>query len=163
MRRFALAVLSLVLVTAATASEWRYEGGNVPIAWFDTDAAQFQFACRGGQLAMGFWVRKPDPAVAGASVMSLAITPDPAAGSRVTAASGTSFAQDMPLVHLDGTSVIVRGPVARQWARIAQGARTDMRVAYVRQTASGLEAFDSTVFGAKGSSAAIAQVLKTCG
>ena len=163
MRRFALAFLSLVLVTAATASEWRYEGGSVPIAWFDTDAAQFQFACRGGQLAMGFWVRKPDPAVAGASVMSLAITPDPAAGSRVTAASGTSFAQDMPLVHLDGTSVIVRGPVARQWARIAQGARTDMRVAYVRQAASGLEAFDSTVFGAKGSSAAIAQVLKTCG
>ena len=157
MRRLVLAALSLLLVTAASASEWRYEGGSVPIAWFDTDAAQFQFACRGGQLAMGFWVRKPDPAVAGAGAMSLAITPDPAAGG------GTIYAQDMPLIHLDGTSVIVRGPVARQWARIAQAARTDMRVSYVRQGGGGLEAFDSAVFGAKGSSAAIAQVLAKCG
>lgn len=157
MRRLVLAALSLLLVSTAAAAEWKYEGGSVPIAWFDTDAAQFQFACRGGQLAMGFWVRKPDPTVAGASAMSLAITPDPAAGG------STVYAQDMPLVHLDGTSVIVRGPVARQWARIAQAARTDMRVSYVRQTAAGLEALDPSVFGAKGSSAAIAQVLAKCG
>jgi len=157
MRRLVLAALSLLLVSAAAATEWKYEGGSVPIAWFDTEAAQFQFACRGGQLAMGFWVRKPGETVAKAAAMSIAITPDPGAGG------GTSFAQDMPLIHLDGTSVIVRGPVARQWAKVAQGARTDMRVSYVRQGGGGLETFESTVFGAKGSSAAIAQVLAKCG
>jgi hypothetical protein len=155
--------LSVLLVAPALGAEWRYEGGSVPIAWFDTEAAQFHFACRGGQLAMGFWVRAPEASVAGATAMSLAITPDPAAGSAVTGASGTSFAQDMPLVHLEGASVIVRGPVARQWARIAQGARETVRVAFVRQAGNGLDVFDATVFGAKGSQSAIAQVLERCG
>jgi len=158
-----LAALSLLLVTPVVAEEWKYEGGNVPIAWFDNGAAQFQFACRGGQLAMGFWVRKPEAAVAGMAALSLAITPDPAAGSKVTGGAGTSFAQDMPLVHSDGSSVIVRGPVARQWARIAQGARKDMRVAYVRPAGSGLDVFDANIFGAKGSSGTIAKVLAKCG
>ncbi len=70
----------------------------------------------------------------------------------------------MPLIHSDGTSMIVRGPVARQWARIAQSARRIMQVAYVRTTARGaLEAFDINIFGAKGSSAAIKRVLDRCG
>lgn len=153
----------LMLAPAAWAWEWRYEGGATPIAWFDTSAAQFQFACRGGQLAMGFWVRQPAATVSGASAISVAITPDAAEGSAVTGAAGTSFAQDMPLVHLEGASVIVRGPVARQWARIAQGARDTIRLAFVRQAGGGLEAFDAQTFGAKGSSAAIAQVLAKCG
>ncbi|WP_127753324.1 hypothetical protein [Devosia sp. 1566] len=162
MRKALFAVLGLLLVTSAGAAEWKYEGGNVPIAWFDNGDAQFQFACRGGQLAMGFWVRKPDAAVAGSTALSLAITPDPAEGSKVTGGAGTSFAQDMPLVHSDGSSVIVRGPVARQWAKIAQGARDRIRVAYVRPAGSGLDVFDTNVFGAKGSSGAIAKVLAKC-
>ena len=163
MRQLAFAAFSLLLVISATAEEWKYEGGSVPIAWFDNGAAQFQFACRGGQLAMGFGVRQPDATVASATGMSLAITPDPADGSRVTSGGNTSFAQDMPLVHADGSSAVVRGPVARQWARIAQGARDTIRVAYVRQAGSGLEMFDSNVFGAKASSDTISKVLAKCG
>lgn len=163
MRKILYATILCLLVAApATAEQWQYEGGATPIAWFDNGDAQFQFACRGGQLAMGFWVRKPAANVAKSASISLAITPDPASGSKVINASGTSFAQDMPLIHLDGASVIVRGPVARQWARIAQGARTDLRVAFVRQAGQGLDVFDSNTFGAKGSKTMIAQVLEKC-
>tara|TARA_R110002020_G_scaffold28563_4_gene90891 strand:- start:7430 stop:7906 length:477 start_codon:yes stop_codon:yes gene_type:complete len=158
MRKFCLAAaLSLLLCMPVMAEQWAYEGGTTPIAWFDNGPAQFQFACRGGQLAMGFWVRAPESSVAKATVLSLAITPDPAAGT------GTSFAQDMPLVHLEGASMIIRGPVARQWARIAQGAREDIRIAFVRQAATGFETFDTQIFGAKGSKSMIAQVLDKCG
>ena len=164
MRRMMAAVLVLLAATvAAAAEEWTYEDGSVPIAYLDNGAAQFQFACRGGDLAMGFWVRAPHKQVAGASAMNLAITPDPAEGSSVSA-SGSSFAPDMPLIHSDGSSVIVRGPVARQWARIAQGAKATIRVAYVRpKAAGGLDVFDTHAFGAKGSSAAIKKVLDRCG
>lgn len=164
MRRMMAAVLVLLATTvAAAAEEWTYEDGSVPIAYLDNGAAQFQFACRGGDLAMGFWVRAPHKQVAGASAMNLAITPDPAEGSSVSASS-SSFSPDMPLIHSDGSSVIVRGPVARQWARIAQGAKATIRVAYVRpKAAGGLDVFDTHAFGAKGSSAAIKKVLDRCG
>jgi len=153
-------VLLLGFATAAGAAEWQYEEGGVPIAYLDNGAAQFQFACRGGDLAMGFWVRAPHRTVAGAAAMSLAITPDPAGEGM----AGASFAQDMPLIHADGSSVIVRGPVARQWARIAQQARASMRVAYMRTGANGKhEFFDSNEFEAGGSSAAIKRVLDRCG
>jgi len=66
------------MVTAANAEEWQYEDLGVPIAYFDNGAAQLQFACRGGDLALGFWVRAPHRQVAGATAMNLAITPDPA-------------------------------------------------------------------------------------
>jgi hypothetical protein len=158
------ALLGFAMASAAGAAEWTYEDGSVPIAYLDNGAAQFQFACRGGDLAMGFWVRSPHRQVAGASSMNLAITPDPAEGAGVSAAGGSSFAQEIPLIHSDGTSMIVRGPVARQWARIAQGAKATIRVAYVRsKSQGGLEVFDSNTFGAKGSSAAIKRVLDRCG
>ena len=158
------ALLGLAAASAAGAAEWTYEDGSVPIAYLDNGAAQFQFACRGGDLAMGFWVRSPHRQVAGASSMNLAITPDPAEGAGVSAAGGSSFAQEIPLIHSEGTSMIVRGPVARQWARIAQGAKTSVEVAYVRtKSKGGLEVFDSNHFGAKGSSAAIKKVLDRCG
>ncbi len=112
---------------------------------------------------MGFWVKKPDASLAAATSSSIAITPDAAAGSAVAASGNTSFAQDMPLVHLDGSSVIVRGPVARQWARIAQNARETIRVAFVRVKGSGVEALDANVFGAKGSKTMIGRVLGECG
>ena len=164
MRRVFSAFLVLLLTTAANAQEWMYEDVGVTIAYFDNGDAQFQFACRGGDLAMGFWVRAPHRQVAGATAMSLAITPDPAGSTGVSATGGTSFAQDIPLIHSDGASMIVRGPVARQWARIAQRARDIIRVAYVRtNTQGGLEVFDSNAFGAKGSSAAIKRVLDRCG
>jgi hypothetical protein len=157
------ALVVLLLATAATAEEWTFENANIPIAYFDNGAAQFQFACRGGDLAMGFWVRSPHRQVAGATSMNLAITPDPVSGSEISAA-GTSFAQEIPLIHSDGSSMIVRGPVARQWAGIAQRAKTTIRVAYVRRNAQGsLEVFDSNTFGAKGSAAAIKRVLDRCG
>lgn len=157
------ALCVLLLATAASAQEWSYEDASVPIAYFDNGGAQFQFACRGGDLAMGFWVRAPHRQVAGASAMNLAITPDAAEGSGVSAAAGSSFAQDIPLIHSDGSSMIVRGPVARQWARIAQQAQKVIRVAYVRpKSGGGLEVFDSHIFGAKGSSAAIKQLLERC-
>ena len=164
MRGVLSAVLVLLLATAAHAEEWTYEDGGVPIAYVDNGAAQLQFACRGGDLAMGFWVRAPDRQVAGAQSMNLAITPGPAAGAGVSAAAGSSFAQDLPLIHSDGSSMIVRGPVARQWARIAQRARQAIRLAYVRGNAAGrLEVFDSQAFGANGSLAAIRKVLDRCG
>lgn len=155
MLRLVSALLTLLLATAAGAAEWQYEGGDVPIAWLDNGKAQFQFACRGGDLAMGFWVRAPHRTVAGAGSMNLAITPDGGA---------TSFAQDMPLIHADGSSVIVRGPVARQWAKIAQRAGSGMQVAYVHKNAKGgFDYFDRNEFGAAGSSAAIKRVLDRCG
>jgi len=155
MLRIVSAVFLLLLATAASAAEWLYEGGSVPIAYVDNGAAQFQFACRGGDLAMGFWVRAPHKAVAGARSMNVAITPD---------GGSTSFAQDMPLIHSDGTSMVVRGPVARQWARIAQQAKDSMRVAYAHKQAGGkLQFFDANDFGAGGSSAAISKVLERCG
>ena len=160
----AAALLLLLPPNLAAAEEWSYEGGSVPIAYLDNGRAQFQFACRGGDLAMGFWVRAPDRQVASAAAMSLAITPDPTEGAGVSANEGASFAQDMPLIHSDGTSAIVRGPVARQWARIAQSAKRTIQVAYVRTGGGGaLEAFDISIFGAKGSSAAIKRVLDRCG
>lgn len=163
MFRLFAALLALLPATAASAETWQYEDAGVPIAYFDNGGAQLQFACRGGDLTLGFWVRAPHRQVAGASSMNLAIIPDPAAGASGTVPTGSSFAQDMPLIHSDGSSVIVRGPVARQWARIAQQARTAIGVAYVRNTTGKLEVFDSNAFGAKGSSAAIKRVLDICG
>ncbi len=164
MPRLPFVVLVLLFAGPAMADDWFYENLGVPIAYADNGVAQFQFACRGGDLAMGFWVRMPHRQVAGAEAMNLALTPDPAPGAAVSAAPGTSFAQDMPLIHDDGTSMIVRGPVARQWARIAQRARDTLRVAYVRKAAGGrLEVFDANSFGAAGSSAAIGKVLDRCG
>jgi hypothetical protein len=164
MRRTISILLALLLTTAAHAEEWLYEDAEVPIAYFDNGAAQFQFACRGGDLAMGFWVRSPHRQVADAAAMSVAITPDPTGSTALSAASGTSFAQDLPLIHSDGASVIVRGPVARQWARIAKRAKGAIRVAYVRTKAGGeLEVFDSNDFGANASSATIQKVLDRCG
>jgi hypothetical protein len=160
MLRFAVPLLVLLFAaTPGSAQEWNFEDGGLPIAWFDNGGAQFQFACRGGDLAMGFWVRSPHRQVAGATAMNLAITPD-AKGDGVSAA--TSFAQDIPLIHSDGSSMIIRGPVARQWARIAQQAKATIRVAYVRKQGN-VEVFDSNEFGAKGSSAAIKKVLDRCG
>ena len=150
--------LVLLLTTPANAEEWKYEDGGTPIAYFDNGRAQFQFACRGGDLAMGFWVRSPHAQVAGSPAMNLAITPD-AAGDGVS--PGTRFAQDIPLIHSDGSSMIIRGPVARQWAGIAQRAKSSIRVAYVRTKAE-LEVFDSNEFGARGSAAAIKKVLDRC-
>ena len=162
LRVFWVALL-LLLVNPANAEEWRYEDLGVPIAYFDNGAAQLQFACRGGDLTLGFWVRTPHRQVAGAAAMSLAITPDPAAGT-AGSAPGSSFAQDIPLIHSDGSSMIVRGPVARQWAGIAQRAKATIRVAYVRSNGKGgLEVFDSNEFGARQSSAAIDKVLDRCG
>lgn len=165
MRIFSAAALSLALSVPVLADEvWRYEGGSTPIAWFETSAAQFQFACRGGTLTMGYWVKSPDKAVVSLNSISVAITPDAVAGSRVSAGGGTSFAQDMPMVHLDGSSVIVRGPVARQWARIAQQARESVRVAFVRTKGGGaFDAHDAHVFGARGSKTMIGKVLEKCG
>ena len=155
MRRLFSTLLVLLTATTVSAAQWQYENAGTPIAYFDNGAAQFQFACRGGDFAMGYWVRAPHRTVAGAKSLHLSITPDSAA---------TSFAQDIPLIHSDGTSMIIRGPVAQQWARIAQRAKAVIRVAYVRKQASGgLEVFDSNAFGAMGSSAAISRVLDRCG
>ncbi|SFZ81409.1 hypothetical protein SAMN02983003_0483 [Devosia enhydra] len=162
MRLLVAAVLSLMLATPA-AAQWQYEDAPTPIAYVDNGPALFQFACRGGELTMGYWVRRPHETVARAGLASLAITPDPAAGSRVARGDGSSFAEDMPLIHLDGSSVIVRGPVARDWARIAQRARAEMRITFLPSGGSGLEMRDANVFGARGSNAAIAQVLGRCG
>ena len=160
MHKFAVAVLLALLATSAHAEQWFYEEGGTPIAYVDNGRAQFQFACRGGDFAMGFWVRAPHRQVAQASSMHLAITPDPKGAGNSTA--GASFAQDMPLIHSDGTSMIVRGPVARTWAGIAQKAKSTIRVAYVRKS-KGLELFDANEFSASGSSAAIKRVLDRCG
>jgi len=163
MRMLVTAALCLALIVPAAAEQWRYEGGATPIAWFDNGDTQFQFACRGGTLTMSFWVRKPDASIADANAISLAITPDPASGA-APLAGNTSFAQDMPLVHLDGSSVIVRGPVARQWARIAQNARETIWVAFVRVKSSGsFEPVDASSFGTVGSKAMIGKVLGQCG
>lgn len=151
MRSMSWLVVFIALATPVAAADWQYEGGSVPIAWVDNGAAQFQFACRGGDLAMGFWVRAPHKSVAGAATMSVAIAPD---------GGGASYAQDMPMIHADGSSVIVRGPVARQWAKLAQQARETMRVAFVR---AGGERLDGNDFGARGSNAAIRRVLERCG
>ena len=155
MRLALAAALCLALVTPAAAEQWQHEDGSTPTAWFDNGAAQFQFACRGGSLAMGFWVRKPAASVAGADAFSIAITPDPAPGSVLSQSADTSFAQDMPLIHLDGSAVIVRGPVARQWARIAQNARENIRVAFVRTTGSGVEEIDGRLFEEAGAKAVL--------
>src|SRR5690606_37433166 len=138
------AIVVLALLTTAAADEWSYEDLGVPIAYIDNGVAQLQFACRGGDLAMGFWVRSPHREVAGATAMSLAIAPDTDAGTATAPPPGSSFAQDIPLIHNDGSSAIVRGPVARQWARIAQRARKVLHLAYVRTTAPGrFELFDA--------------------
>jgi len=148
------AVLLLLLASAATAEEWRYEDAGVPGAYLDNGAAQLDFTCRGGELVMGFWVRAPESPVTAAAAMNLAITPDDAA---------TSFAQDMPLIHGDGTMMVVRGPVARQWARIAQRAKATMRVEFVHRSSAGrLDTFNRNEFGADGSSTAIGKVLERC-
>ena len=162
MRGILATLLVLASAIAADAQEWQYEDQGVPIAYFDNGAAQFQFACRGDDLAMGFWVRVPHKQVAEAKSMNLAITPDPARSAPPSALAGASFVQDMPLIHSDGTSMVVRGPVARSWARIAAGAAHTIRVAYIRQHGA-MEVFDSNDFGAKGSSAAIRKVLERCG
>jgi hypothetical protein len=161
MRITASTLIFILLATAANAGDWAYEDGDTPIAYVDNGVAQFQFACRGGDFAMGYWVRFPHRTVANAASLNVAITPDPK-GAGVSAAAGASFAQDMPLIHSDGTSMIVRGPVAKQWARIAQKAKSSIRVAYVRKHGE-LEVFDSNDFAAAGSSAAIKQVLDRCG
>ena len=158
MNKLLPALVVLMLATPAAAADWFYEDAGTPIAYVDNGRAQFQFACRGGDLAMGYWVRAPHRTVAAASSLHLAMRPDPASKGMDNA----SFAQDMPLIHSDGTSMIVRGPVARAWAAIAQKAKSTIRVAYVRKQ-SALELFDSNDFGAAGSSAAIKRVLDRCG
>lgn len=158
MRTLMLAGLVALLASPAAAADWFFEDASVPIAWSDNGTAQFQFACRGGDLAMGYWVRAPHQQVARGTSMNLAISADPSGKGM----PGASYAQDMPLIHSDGTSMIVRGPVARAWARIAQQAKQTLRVAYVRKQ-SGLEIFDAHDFGAAGSNAAISRVLDRCG
>lgn len=148
-------VLFLTLPTLAVAAEWTYEGGDVPIAYLDNGAAQFEFACRGGDLTLGYFVRSPHKQVSGAGSMNLAITPD---------GGSPSFAQDMPLIHSGGAWMVVRGPVARQWAAIAQKAKSKMAVAFVHKNAKGkFDFYDSNEFDAGGSSAAIRRVLDRCG
>ena len=158
MRTLMLAGLVALLASPAAAADWFFEDASVPIAWSDNGAAQFQFACRGGDLAMGYWVRAPHQQVARGTSMNLAISADPSGKGM----PGASYAQDMPLIHSDGTSMIVRGPVARTWASLAQKAKSSIRVAYVRKQ-SAVEYFDSNDFGASGSSAAIKRVLDRCG
>ncbi|WP_108398680.1 hypothetical protein [Devosia submarina] len=156
-----LSACLLLLAAPACAAEWQFESGSTPIAYFDNEGAQFQFACRGGDLAMAFWVRKPDSEVASASTMSLALN---AKGNKVSVANDTNFAQDFPLIHSDGSSVLVRGPVARQWARLAQEAGDKIHLAFARTKRDGqLEFLDRQTFGAKNSSAAIGKVLARCG
>ncbi|HVZ94598.1 MAG TPA: hypothetical protein VG797_08810 [Phycisphaerales bacterium] len=160
MRALRSALMLLLLASPAYAQQWQFEDLDIPIAYFDNGAAQFQFACRGGDLAMGYWVRFPHHQVASSAAMNLAIIPDPSGAAASTA--DASFAQDIPLIHADGTSMIIRGPVARQWARIAQRAKTTIRLAYVRKQ-SALELFDSNDFSATGSAAAIKHILDRCG
>ena len=160
MRPVLPALFALLLLTPASASEWYFENASVTIAYVDNGKALFQFACRGGDFTMGYWVRSPHKTVAASSSLHLAITPDARGAANSTA--GASFAQDMPLIHSDGTSMIVRGPVARAWASIAQKAKSSIRVAYVRKQGA-LEVFDSNDFGAAGSNAAIRRVLDRCG
>lgn len=163
MRPFSIA-LCLLLATPSFAADWKYEAGNVPIAYFDNGDAQFQFACRGGDLAMAYWVRKPSQEVAAATSLSLAINASGTTSGSLAATGGTIFAQDFPLIHSDGSSILVRGPVARQWAGIAQRAGEMIRVGFVRRKVQGgLEVFDGHEFGARGSNAAIAKVLGQCG
>jgi hypothetical protein len=60
--------------------------------------------------------------------------------------------------------MVVRGPVARQWAAIAQKAKAKMAVAFVHKNAKGgFDHYDTNEFGAGGSSAAIRKVLDRCG
>ena len=162
LRTLVSAVFGMLLVAPAAAAEWQYEDLGVPIAYFDNGRAQFQFACRGADLTVGFWVRAPHRQVAEAASMNLAITPDPAKGTGPSSLSGASFAQDMPLIHSDGTSMVIRGPVAQTWARIAQQAVNVIRVAYIRKHGA-IEVFDSNDFGASGSAVAIGKVLARCG
>lgn len=158
-----LAAAILIVLSSPALAQWSYEDAPTPIAYVDSGPAQFQFACRGGELTMGYWVRRPEARVARAASISLAITPDPASVSAIARGDGSGFAEDMPMIHLDGSSVIVRGPVARDWARIAQRAHTEMRLAFLPAGGGGLEMMDGHVFGARGSNAAIAQVLGRCG
>lgn len=153
-------VVFLCLMSApALASDWKFEGGVTPIAYADNGEAQFQFACRGGDLAMAYWVRKPSATVAAAASLSLALN----TSGRVSVGNDTRFAQDFPLIHHDGSSVLVRGPVARQWARTAQQAPETMELGFVRSTAgNAMDFLDRQQFGAAGSSVAIAQVLAEC-
>jgi hypothetical protein len=163
LRPFSVA-LCLLLATPSLAADWKYEGGGVPIAYFDNGDAQLQFACRGGDLAMAYWVRKPSQEVAAATILSLAINAGGAGSAKLGSAGGTIFAQDFPLIHSDGSSILVRGPVAKQWAGIAQRAADLIRVGFVRHKAQGgLEILDGHEFGARGSNAAIARVLRQCG
>lgn len=156
MLRLFSAIWALLLLSTATgAAEWTYEGGDVPIAYFDNGAAQFEFACRGGDLTLGYFVRAPGRQVSGAATMNLALTPD---------GGSPRFAQDMPLIHSGGAWMVVRGPVARQWAGIAQQAKATLAVAFVRRNAKGgFDFHDANSFGAGGSSAAIKRVLDRCG
>ncbi len=155
MPRLLTVLLVLLFPTLALAAEWRYEGGEVPIAYFDNGAAQFEFACRGSDLTLGYYVRSPGRQVSGASSMNLALTAD--GGKPV-------FAQDMPLIQSGGAWMVVRGPVARQWASLAQKAKSTLAVAFVHKNAKGgFDFYDSNDFGASGSSAAIRRVLDRCG
>lgn len=155
-----LFLIICLLPFPAFAADWKFEGGATPIAYADNGKAQFQFACRGGDLAMAFWVRKPGATVATSLALSLAMN---ASGGNVSAGSDTSFAQDFPMIHLNGSSVLIRGPVARQWARTAQKAREAMELAFVRTASSdGPDFLDQQRFGATGSSAAIARVMADC-
>jgi hypothetical protein len=155
MLRLLPALLVLLLPTTANAAEWMYEGGDTPIAYSDNGAAQFEFACRGGDLTVGYFVRSPHKQVSGAASMNIAITPD---------GGSPRFAQDMPLIQSGGAWMVVRGPVARQWAAIAQKAKSKMTVAFVHKNAKGkFDFYDSNEFGAGGSSSAIRQVLDRCG
>ncbi len=87
--------------------------------------------------------------------MNLAITPD---------GGSPRFAQDMPLIHSGGAWMVVRGPVARQWAAIAQKAKAKMAVAFVHKNSKGrFDFYDSNEFAAGGSSSAIRKVLDRCG
>jgi hypothetical protein len=87
-----------------------------------------------------------------------------ARGGTASDGSDTTFAQDFPMIHYDGSSLLIRGPVARQWAQDAQQARDGLELAFVKSRNSGGAQFiDRQKFGAQGSSAAIGKVLSSCG
>lgn len=161
MMRKLLATALVLLATPALAADWTYDSVT-PAAYVDNGIAQFQFVCRGGDFTVGYWVRTPHPQVAASSTLNLALVPDPAKGSSASNIDGARFAQEIPLLHVGGASMIIRGPVAKAWASLAQKAKTTLRVAYVRKTGA-TEVFDSHDFGAGGSAIAIRNVLERCG
>jgi hypothetical protein len=167
MRPLPLAIAALALLSApALAQEWTSQDlSGITVEYFDNGNAQLQFGCRdNGDFLMGFVVYNIHADLAEATSTGIVLSPDPTRKADGSTIAGSYRIDDVPLDHNDvGASVMIGGPIAIKWAKLAQRASHTIQLSFAAaDSGGGYSAYNTNDFSAVGSSAAISRLLKIC-